>query len=102
MHGNAANLLLDPREYWSGLDRQSRVLTVSIAVSIVLHAILLSIHFRFPDALRWKSASQPLEVVLVNAKTRDKPDARQGARAGQPGRRRQYRRSGGARPARCR
>jgi protein TonB len=26
-----------------------------------------------PDALRWKPANQPLEVVLVNAKTRDQP-----------------------------
>ncbi len=73
MHGITANILLDPREYWSGLDRQSRVLAISVAVSIFLHAILLTIHFRFPDALRWKSASQPLEVILVNSKTREKP-----------------------------
>lgn len=73
MQGNAAPLLLDPLEYWSGLDRQSRVLAASVALSVVLHAVLLSVHFRFPDALRWKSANQPLEVILVNAKTRDKP-----------------------------
>jgi len=73
LRGNTASLLLDPREYWSGLDRQSRVLAISVAVSIFLHAILLTIQFRFPDALRWKSASQPLEVILVNSKTRDKP-----------------------------
>ena len=73
MHGITANILLDPREYWSGLDRQSRVLAISVASSIILHAILLTIHFRFPDALHWKSASQPLEVILVNSKTRDKP-----------------------------
>jgi len=73
LHGITANILLDPREYWSGLDRQSRVLAISVAVSIFLHAILLTIHFRFPDALRWKSASQPLEVILVNSKTREKP-----------------------------
>ena len=74
MQANAASLLLDPREYWSGLDRQSRVLAVSIGLSVVLHLVLLSIHFRFPESLRWKSASQPLEVVLVNAKSRDKPE----------------------------
>src|SRR5437660_776850 len=34
---------------------------------------MLSVHFRFPDALHWKAASQPLEVVLVNATTREKP-----------------------------
>lgn len=73
MHGNTASLLLDPREYWSGLDRQSRVLAISVAASVFLHAVLLTIQFRFPDALRWKSAAQPLEVILVNSKTRDKP-----------------------------
>ena len=74
LQASAASILMDPREYWSGLDRQSRVLAISIAASVVLHVILLSIHFRFPDALRWKSTSQPLEVVLVNAKSRDKPE----------------------------
>jgi periplasmic protein TonB len=73
LQGNAASLLLDPREYWSGLDRQSRVLAVSIGASILLHVVLMTIHFSFPDALHWKSAEQPLEVILVNAKTRDKP-----------------------------
>src|SRR6185436_12342292 len=74
LQANAASILLDPREYWNGLDRQSRVLLVSVAASILLHAILLTIHFRFPEAMRWNSASQPLEVVLVNSKTREKPE----------------------------
>ncbi|MEW6691013.1 MAG: TonB family protein [Pseudomonadota bacterium] len=74
LQSNAATLLLDPRQYWDGLDRQSRLLAVSVAASVLLHAILLSVHFRFPDALRWKSAEQPLEVILVNAKTREKPE----------------------------
>jgi len=74
LQGNAANLLLDPRDYWSGLDRHSRVLVASVAASFLMHAILLTVHFRFPDAIRWKSDSQPLEVVLVNAKSRDKPE----------------------------
>src|SRR5439155_710860 len=34
---------------------------------------MLSVHFKFPDPQQWKAASQPLEVVLVNAKTREKP-----------------------------
>ncbi len=70
----AATLLVDPREYWSALDRASRVLYASVAVSILLHALLLTVHFRFPDALRLKSAQPPLEVVLVNSKTRERPD----------------------------
>jgi periplasmic protein TonB len=66
-----------PGRFGAGLDVRGRVLgsalAVSLAVSILLHGTLLSIHFTFPDALRWKSANTPLEVVLVNAKTRDKP-----------------------------
>jgi periplasmic protein TonB len=74
LQASVASAILDPREYWGGLDRQSRVLVVSVAVSILLHALLMVIHFRFPDALNLKSAAPPLEVVLVNSKTRDKPD----------------------------
>jgi len=73
LQASAVNMLMDPREYWRGLDRQSRALLASVAVSILLHAILLTIHFRFPEAIRWKADNQPLEVVLVNSKTRDKP-----------------------------
>ncbi len=60
-------------EYWAGLDRRSRVLYASVAASLLLHAILLSLHFRFPGELRWKSANQQLDVILVNAKSRQKP-----------------------------
>jgi len=74
LQGSAASILVDPQENWSGLDRPSRALLVSVAISILLHAILLTIHFRFPEAMHWKAESQPLEVVLVNAKTRDKPE----------------------------
>jgi len=59
----------------SGLDMdpRDRALAMAIGTSFVLHAIVLSVHFNFPDALRWKSANAPLEVVLVNAKTKEKP-----------------------------
>ena len=60
-------------EFWGALDRQSRILAGSVAASLLLHALLLTIHFRFPDALRWKSPQLPLEVILVNAKTREAP-----------------------------
>jgi periplasmic protein TonB len=50
-----------------------RVLGAAVGISILLHGALLSVHFKFPDALKWKSAEQPLEVVLVNAKTRERP-----------------------------
>ena len=60
-------------EFWSGLDHRSRVLTASVAASLLLHAILLSVHFKFPTALRWNSANQALDVILVNAKSRQRP-----------------------------
>jgi periplasmic protein TonB len=55
------------------LARQDRLLGAALGLSLALHAALLSVHFRFPDGLRWKQDSAPLEVVLVNAKTRERP-----------------------------
>jgi protein TonB len=52
---------------------RDRALSTAIGVSVLLHAVLLSVHFTFPSALRWNSANAPLEVVLVNAKTRERP-----------------------------
>ena len=52
---------------------RDRVLGGALGLSVLLHALVLSAHFKFPDASRWKSANAPLEVVLVNAKTREKP-----------------------------
>ena len=57
---------------WAGMDRQARLLTWCVGVSILLHALLLSIHFKFPEAMKFAS-TQPLEVILVNAKTKEKP-----------------------------
>ncbi|HEX5612226.1 MAG TPA: TonB family protein [Burkholderiales bacterium] len=59
--------------FWQGLDDQQRLLTACVGASVVLHALLLTLHFRFPETLRWKSDSHPLEVVLVNARTAEKP-----------------------------
>jgi protein TonB len=61
------------RRYAQGLDAGDRALAAAIGASMVLHAILLSMHFKFPDTLRWNSANAPLEVVLVNARTKDRP-----------------------------
>ncbi len=60
-------------EFWSGLDHRSRVMYASVAASLLLHAVLLSVHFKFPDQLRWNSANQALDVILVNAKSRQRP-----------------------------
>lgn len=50
-----------------------RVLGAALGLSIALHATLMAVHFKIPDTIRWKAESQPLEVVLVNSKTKDKP-----------------------------
>jgi protein TonB len=62
-----------PPWVWAGTHRHSRALHASVVVSVVLHAVLLSVHFTFPEALRWKSPNLPLEVILVNAKTKEAP-----------------------------
>jgi protein TonB len=58
------------------MDRQARLLSWCVGVSLVLHALLLSFHFKFPDALKF-SSTQPLEVILVNSKTKEKPSKAQ-------------------------
>jgi protein TonB len=55
------------------ISSDDRVLGAALGLSILLHAAMLSVHFKFSDPRLWKAASQPLEVVLVNAKTREKP-----------------------------
>ena len=52
---------------------QDRVLGAAIGLSLALHAALLSMHFKFPDTLRWKAPDRSLEVVLVNAKSKERP-----------------------------
>jgi protein TonB len=50
-----------------------RVLAWAIGVSIVLHGIALAVHFKIPDRLLSKVSEPRLEVVLVNAKTTERP-----------------------------
>ena len=58
---------------FASLDPSQRVLAAALGLSILLHAAVLSINFKFPDALKKLTSSQPLEVVLVNSKTRSRP-----------------------------
>jgi periplasmic protein TonB len=73
LQGAVATSIPGAAEFWSGLDHRSRVLYASVAASLLLHAVLLSTHFKFPAELRWKSAEQPLDVILVNARTQQRP-----------------------------
>jgi periplasmic protein TonB len=57
----------------AGMDPSSRSLTLALGASILLHAVALSIHFKLPEIIRDKYGSLPLEVVLVNSKTKASP-----------------------------
>jgi protein TonB len=50
-----------------------RLLGYALGVSIVVHAILLAIHFKLPERLLRQPTESRLEVVLVNAKSRERP-----------------------------
>ena len=52
---------------------QDRALGAALGLSLALHAAILAVQFKFPDGTRWKQESAPLEVVLINAKTRERP-----------------------------
>lgn len=54
------------------IEGRDRMLSTALGLSIAVHAVALGVHFKFPDAIRWQPP-QPLEVVLVNAKTRERP-----------------------------
>lgn len=54
------------------MDTQQRSLTLALGVSLFLHAILLSIHFKLPQALD-RAREQALDVILVNTKHASKP-----------------------------
>jgi len=55
------------------MDPSSRSLALALAASVLLHVVALSIHFKLPDIIRDKYGSLPLEVVLVNSKTKASP-----------------------------
>lgn len=62
------NLRLQP--LLSGPDR---FLGMAIGVSVLVHGIVLAIHFKLPERLLRQQSESRLEVVLVNSKTRERP-----------------------------
>ncbi|MEO8718134.1 MAG: TonB family protein [Burkholderiales bacterium] len=76
LQGAVATRIPGAAEFWSGLDHRSRVLTAAVVASLLLHAVLLSVHFKFPVDLRWRSSDQALDVILVNARTQQRPARR--------------------------
>ena len=54
------------------VDPQNRNLSLALGLSLALHAVVLSIHFELPDKLG-KATEKALDVILVNAKSADRP-----------------------------
>jgi protein TonB len=50
----------------------NRLVTIAIAASVLVHALILAMHFSMPDVTP-KSSDAPIEVALVNAKTKAAP-----------------------------
>lgn len=46
----------------------NRLLTIAIAVSLLVHAVVLSLHFAPPASLSLKPLESGLEIILVNAR----------------------------------
>ena len=61
---------------WPGpladMDPPRRNLTLALGASLFIHAILLSIHFKLPEAIN-KATEHALDVILVNSKSLRKP-----------------------------
>ena len=51
---------------------QDRRLLIAIAVSLAVHALLLTLHFTFPDASK-AMQEKAMDIILVNAKSARKP-----------------------------
>ncbi len=51
----------------------TRLLQWALAISILLHATALALQFKVPQRLGWKASQSTMEVVLVNAKSREAP-----------------------------
>lgn len=47
---------------------QHRLLSVALGISLLVHGLLLAVHFVAPDAFRLKPSDSELEVILVNAR----------------------------------
>ena len=55
--------------------RDLSTLQIALGVSVIAHAALLAVRFVDPESFNRVFSETPLEVILVNSKTHDKPDA---------------------------
>lgn len=62
--------------FLAAMDAPRRNLTLALATSVLFHAALLTIHFTPPDFME-KARERALEVILVNSKSKARPDKAQ-------------------------
>ena len=71
---------MHPLIAWPGplatMPAPQRQLTLAVFASLLLHAVLLSVHFGLPQALNL-ATDRALEVILVNSKSLSRPDQAQ-------------------------
>lgn len=58
------------------MDAQRRNLTLAIGASLLIHALLLAVRFTPPDFIE-KARERALDVILVNSKSKSRPDKAQ-------------------------
>ena len=58
------------------MDPPQRSLSLALGVSLLFHAVVLSIHFKLPEVLG-KATERALDVILVNNKSAHRPDQAQ-------------------------
>lgn len=57
---------------WQPVAPSNRRLMVAIGVSLAIHALLMTLHFSFPEASK-AAREKALDIILVNAKSAKKP-----------------------------
>lgn len=63
-------------QFLARMDAAERHLALALIVSVIIHGIVLSIHFKLPEMLA-RASEQALEVILVNSKSTTKPKSAQ-------------------------
>ena len=62
--------------FLAAMDAPRRNLTLALGASLLFHAVLLTIHFTPPDFME-RARERALEVILVNSKSKSRPDKAQ-------------------------
>ena len=62
--------------FLAAMDPPRRNLTLAFGISLLFHAVLLAVRFTPPDFMA-KAREQALEVILVNSKSKSRPDKAQ-------------------------